>query len=47
MNAITWSTSGKTPATKLIVIYIEGVRDGKRFLEILRKTHLQETGYHP
>ena len=25
-------------ATRLIIIYIEGVRDGKRFLEILRRT---------
>jgi len=29
-------------ATKLILIYIEGVRDGKRFLEILRKTTLKK-----
>ena len=32
--------------TKLIMMYIEGVRDGKRFLEILRKTTAEETGYH-
>ncbi|MGP8079807.1 MAG: CoA-binding protein [Dehalococcoidales bacterium] len=33
---------GQDAATKLIVIYIEGVRDGKRFLEILRKTTLNK-----
>ena len=33
---------GQDAATKLIVIYIEGVREGKRFLEILRKTALKK-----
>ena len=30
------------PETKLIVMYIEGVRDGKKFLEILRKTTIKK-----
>ena len=33
---------GEDAATKIIMIYIEGVRDGKRFLEVLRKTALKK-----
>ena len=33
---------GRDAETKLIIMYIEGVRDGKRFLEILRKTTVKK-----
>ena len=33
---------GQDAETKLIIMYIEGVRDGKRFLDILRKTTVKK-----
>jgi len=29
---------GEDPATKIVLIYLEGVRDGKRFFDVLRRT---------
>jgi len=37
-NAIIWSYFAQDDETKLVVMYIEGVRDGKRFLDVLQKT---------
>ena len=37
MNAITWIILAQDPETEIILLYIEGVRDGRRFPDSLHK----------
>jgi len=43
-NVIYLEYSPQDNETKLVVMYIEGVRDGKRFLDVLQKNNREETG---